>query len=135
MVLIGFSTSWFRLSSERDAERVASLDSCMAPSPARLIAKKWRTFFAAVYMTSSQQALAPRSSSTLDTVHDMLGTLVAGYRTDEVLTCLRQIPARDAVFRPMPDWVSRELVEAYAGKEIRELYSHQAATTELVVKR
>src|ERR1017187_6219355 len=83
-------------------------------------------------MTSSQQALAPRSSTPLDAVHDILGTLVARYRTDEVLTCLRQIPARDPVFRPMPDWVSRELVEAYAGKGIRELYSHQAATTELV---
>ena len=67
---------------------------------ARLIAKKWRTFFAAVYMTSSQQALAPRSSTTLDTVHDILGTLVARYRTDEVLTCLRQIPAREASVSP-----------------------------------
>ena len=83
-------------------------------------------------MTSYQQALAPRSSTTLDTVHDILGTLVARYRTDEVLTCLRQIPAREAVFRPMPEWVSRELVEAYAGKGVRELYSHQAATAELV---
>ena len=83
-------------------------------------------------MTSSQQALAPRSSTTLDTVHDILGTLVARYRTDEVLTCLRQIPAREAVFRPMPDWVSRELSEAYLAKGIKELYSHQAATAELV---
>ena len=83
-------------------------------------------------MTSSQQALAPRPSTTLDTVHDILGTLVARYRTDEVLTCLRQIPAREAKFRPMPDWVRRELVEAYVGKGIRELYSHQAATSELV---
>src|ERR1035438_2051335 len=93
--------------------------------PARLRAKKWRTFFAAVYMTSSQQALAPRSSTTLDAVHDILGTLVARYRTDEVLTCLRQIPARDPVFRPMPDWVSRELSDAYRTKGIKELYSHQ----------
>src|SRR5271169_2400371 len=83
-------------------------------------------------MTSSQQALAPRSSTTLDTVHDILGTLVARYRTDEVLTCLRQIPAREAVFRPMPEWVSRELSDAYLAKGIKELYSHQAATAELV---
>ncbi|MGB8769582.1 MAG: DEAD/DEAH box helicase [Candidatus Korobacteraceae bacterium] len=83
-------------------------------------------------MTSPQQALAPRSSTTLDTVHDILGTLVARYRTDEVLTCLRQIPAREAVFRPMPDWVRAELAEAYRTKGIKELYSHQAATAELV---
>src|ERR1035438_2483603 len=83
-------------------------------------------------MTTSQQALAPRSSTTLDTVHDILGTLVARYRTDEVLTAVRQIPAREAVFRPMPDWVRTELAEAYRTKGIAELYSHQAATAELV---
>ncbi len=83
-------------------------------------------------MSSSQQALAPRSSTTLDTVHDILGTLVARYRTDEVLTCLRQIPARDAKFRSMPEWVRKELREAYVGKGIQELYSHQTATAELV---
>lgn len=84
-------------------------------------------------MTSFQQALAPRPSTTLDTVHDILGTLVARYRTDKVLTCLRQIPAREAVFRPMPEWVSRELSDAYRTKGIKELYSHQAATAELVL--
>jgi DEAD/DEAH box helicase domain-containing protein len=83
-------------------------------------------------MTLSQQALAPRSSTTLDTVQEILGTLVARYRTDEVLTCVRQIPAREAVFRPMPDWVLNELSEAYRSKGIQELYSHQAATAELV---
>ena len=83
-------------------------------------------------MTSFQQALAPRSSTTLDTVHDILGTLVARYRTDEVLTSVRQIPAREAAFRPVPGWVRSELAEAYRAKEIRKLYSHQAATAELV---
>ena len=83
-------------------------------------------------MTTSQQALAPRSSTTLDTVHDILGMLVARYRNDEVLTCLRQIPAREENFRPIPDWVSRELSDAYRAKGIRELYSHQAATAEPV---
>ena len=82
-------------------------------------------------MTPSQ-ALAPRSTTTLDTVHEVLGTLVARYRSDEVLTSVRQIPAREARFRPMPDWVRSELSEAYHAKGIKELYSHQAATTELV---
>ena len=83
-------------------------------------------------MTPSQQALAPRLSTTLDTVQEILGTLVARYRTDEVLTSVRQIPAREAKFRPMPDWVRSDLSEAYRAKGIKELYSHQAATAELV---
>ena len=83
-------------------------------------------------MTPSQQALAPRFSTTLNTVQEILRSLVARYRTDGVLTSVRQIPARDAVFRPMPGWVRIELSEAYHAKGIKELYSHQAATAELV---
>lgn len=67
-------------------------------------------------MTPSQQALAPRSSTTLDTVQEILGTLVARYRTDEVLTSVRQIAAREAEFRPIPEWVKSELSDAYRAK-------------------
>jgi hypothetical protein len=53
------------------------------------------------------QALAPRSSATLDTVQEILGALVARYRRDEVLTSVRQIPAREAKFRPRQSlWLS-----------------------------
>ena len=83
-------------------------------------------------MTTSQQALAPRSGTNLAAVQEILGTLVAPYCTDEVLTAVRQIPAREAVFRPIPNWVRSELAEAYRAKGIKELYSHQAATAELV---
>jgi DEAD/DEAH box helicase domain-containing protein len=83
-------------------------------------------------MTPTQHALVPRSGTTLDTVQEIFGTLVARYRTDDVLTCVRQIPARDAEFRPIPDWVRSELSGAYRTKGIKELYSHQAATAELV---
>ncbi len=82
-------------------------------------------------MTISQ-ALAPRSNATIDTVQEILGTLVARYHRDEVLTAVRQIPAREAKFRPVPGWVASTLSEAYGAKGIRELYSHQAATAELV---
>src|SRR5258708_5510355 len=78
------------------------------------------------------QALAPRSTATLDTVQEILGTLVARYWRDEVLTSVRQIPAREAKFRPMPGWVTSALSEAYRAKGIQELYSHQAVTAELV---
>ena len=83
-------------------------------------------------MTPSQQALAPRLSTTLDAVQEILGALVARYRTDEVLTSVRQIPAREAKFRPVPDWVRTGLSEAYGAKGITRLYSHQTATAELV---
>jgi DEAD/DEAH box helicase domain-containing protein len=78
------------------------------------------------------QFLAPRPATILDTVHDILGTLVAHYRQDEVLTSVRQIPAREAKFRPVPAWVTSALSEAYLAKGIQELYSHQATTAELV---
>ena len=48
------------------------------------------------------QSLAPRSATTLDTVHDILGTLVARYRQDEVLTAVRQIPAEKPSFVRRP---------------------------------
>ena len=82
-------------------------------------------------MTLSE-SLAPRSVAALDTVQEILGTLVARYRKDEVLTAVRQIPARQAKFRPIPGWVTSALSEAYRAKGIQELYSHQAVTAELV---
>jgi len=81
---------------------------------------------------SSSQSLAPRPSSSLETIQKLLGDLVARYRHDEVLTAVREIPARDAKFRPVPGWVASDLSKAYRAKGIQELYSHQAATAELV---
>jgi DEAD/DEAH box helicase domain-containing protein len=80
----------------------------------------------------SSQSLAPRQPASLETVHNILGSLVARYRQEEVLTAVRQIPAREAKFRPVPGWVTSALSEAYRAKGIQELYSHQAATAELV---
>lgn len=83
-------------------------------------------------MATSREALAHRSNFTLDAVHQILGSLSARNHADEVLTCVRQIPAREAEFRPMPEWVQSELCEAYRAKGIEQLYSHQAAAAELV---
>src|SRR2546425_881808 len=80
---------------------------------------------------SSSQSLAPRPSSSL-AIQKLLADLVARYRQDEVLTAVRQIPARDAKFRPVPGWVASTLSDAYRAKGIEELYLHQAATSELV---
>jgi DEAD/DEAH box helicase domain-containing protein len=84
---------------------------------------------------SAFQPLAPRPPASLETVHKILGSLIGRYRQEEVLTAVRQIPARDAKFRPMPAWVTSTLAEAYRAKGIRDLYSHQAATAELVRNR
>src|SRR6201987_200272 len=81
---------------------------------------------------SAFQSLAPRQPASLETVHTILGSLVARYRQEEVLTAVRQIPARGAKFQPTPAWVTSALAEAYRAKGIEELYSHQAATAELV---
>ena len=81
---------------------------------------------------SPSQSLAPRLPASLETVHSILGSLVARYRHEEVLTVVRQIPAREAKFRPMPAWVTSVFSEAYRAKGIQELYSHQAVTAELV---
>src|SRR5271157_1456897 len=78
------------------------------------------------------QSLAPRPPASLETVHNILGSLVGRYRREEVLTAIRQIPAREAKFRPLPAWVTSPLAEAYREKGIRDLYSHQAATADLV---
>lgn len=81
---------------------------------------------------SPSESLAPRTRESLQTIQDFLGMLVARFRGDEVLTDVRQFPARDAKFRPMPAWVTSALTEAYRAKGIEQLYSHQASTAELV---
>src|SRR5437868_13683620 len=81
---------------------------------------------------SASQSLAPRSPASLETVDNILGSLVARYRHDEVLTAVRHIPTREAKCRPMPVWVTGALAEAYQAKGIRQLGSHQASTAALV---
>ena len=78
------------------------------------------------------QSPTSRSAASLETVRDILGNLVARYRRDKVLTAVRQIPAREAKFRPVPAWVASPLSEAYRAKGIQALYSHQAITADLV---
>jgi len=56
---------------------------------------------------SAFQSLAPRPPASLETVHNIFGSLVARFRQEEVL-----IPARDAKFRPLPAWVTSALAEA-----------------------
>src|ERR1041385_5840065 len=81
---------------------------------------------------SAIESLRPVSPLGLETFHNILGSLIARYQQEEVLTAIRKIPAREAKFCPMPAWVTSALAEAYQAKGIGELYSHQASTAELV---
>jgi DEAD/DEAH box helicase domain-containing protein len=80
--------------------------------------------------TSTSHGLAVRPQSTLATVEEVLNALASRYRSDEVLTAIKHIPAREAQYRPVPEWVRPELAAAYRAKGIDQLYSHQAAAAE-----
>ena len=82
--------------------------------------------------TSTSGGLAVvRAGTSLDTFQDVLAGLAARYKTDEVLTAIKHLPARAAEFRAMPEWVRSELLEAYRAKGIEQLFSHQAAAAEM----
>jgi len=78
-----------------------------------------------------QNTIESRPASTIATVQAALASLAGRYQTDEVLTAVRHIPAREAQYRPMPAWVRTEVAEAYRRKGIEKLYSHQATAAEM----
>jgi DEAD/DEAH box helicase domain-containing protein len=81
------------------------------------------------------QSLAVRPAQdaiTLARVREIVEQLAARDRSGEILTAVRHIPAREAKYAPMPEWVRAELVSAYGEKGVTELYSHQAAAAAAV---
>jgi DEAD/DEAH box helicase domain-containing protein len=50
----------------------------------------------------------------------------------ESITAIHHIPAREAQWAPVPDWVRPELEAAYHGKGVARLYSHQARAADAV---
>jgi DEAD/DEAH box helicase domain-containing protein len=80
------------------------------------------------------QSLAVRmaNSNSLARVHEIIDLLASRDPSDEVITAVRQIPARDAQFSDAPLWLRPELTAAYAAKGIAKLYTHQAAAAEAV---
>ncbi len=63
------------------------------------------------------------SCSQIETVVDQLA---ARDRNAELITALHRVPARQAQWAPMPEWVRPELIAAYRDKGVERLYSHQA---------
>jgi len=73
-----------------------------------------------------------RDSVTLARVREIVEQLAARDRSGEVLTAVHHIPAREAKFAPMPDWVRADLTAVYREKGVGQLYSHQAAAAAAV---
>src|SRR5712692_6676480 len=81
------------------------------------------------------QSLAVRpalASASLTRVNEVLDTLASRDDTGEVLTAVRQFPAREAQFAPFPAWTHADLLVAYQAKGIHSLYTHQAAAAEAI---
>jgi len=72
------------------------------------------------------------NSSTLARVTQVLDTFAARDRYGEILTAVRHYPAREAQWAEFPARVHADLRAAYNAKDIRQLYTHQAAAAEAV---
>ena len=68
----------------------------------------------------------------LTEVHKIIGELAPNDQTNQIITAIHRIPAREAEWESMPGWVRSELMEAYRAKGIERLYSHQAEATDRV---
>src|SRR5713101_1608391 len=79
-------------------------------------------------------ALAVRAAaaSSLARVQEILDGFAARDTSGEILTAVRHIPAREAQWAAMPDWIHPNLAAAYRAKGVGKLYSHQAAAAEAV---
>jgi DEAD/DEAH box helicase domain-containing protein len=75
-----------------------------------------------------------RKGAALVDVPQVIAELTSRDRTNEVITAVRQIPAREAQWAPRPDWVKPELAEAYRAKGTVQLYSHQAEAADRIRK-
>jgi DEAD/DEAH box helicase domain-containing protein len=71
-------------------------------------------------------------STAITRIHEVLETFAERDTRGEMLTAVRHFPARAAQWADFPAWVHADLVAAYAGKGIRQPYSHQAAAAEAV---
>ena len=83
-------------------------------------------------MSQSLAVRFAKEAVTLARVREIVEQLAERDHRGEILTAVHHIPAREAKFAPMPEWVRAELAAAYAEKGVAELYSHQAAAVAAV---
>jgi DEAD/DEAH box helicase domain-containing protein len=81
---------------------------------------------------TSRSPGAAQGSGTLACVRDVVEQLALHDRTGEIITAVHHIPAREAQWAPMPEWVRPELAAAYREKGVTQLYSHQASAAAAV---
>jgi DEAD/DEAH box helicase domain-containing protein len=68
---------------------------------------------------------AHRDSTSVQVI-EIIKELAPNDRSNEIITAVHRLPAREAQWASMPDWICPELMEAYRSKGIIQLYSHQA---------
>jgi DEAD/DEAH box helicase domain-containing protein len=73
-----------------------------------------------------------RRGTALVGVREIVDELTARDRTNEIVTAVQHVPAREAQYAPMPEWVRPELAEVYRAKGVVRLYTHQAEAAERV---
>ena len=82
--------------------------------------------------TAADDSASSRESTGITRVHQVLDAFSARDVHGEILTAIRHFPVREARWADFPAWAHADLRTAYAGKGIRQLYSHQAAAAEAV---
>ncbi|HUN62641.1 MAG TPA: DEAD/DEAH box helicase [Candidatus Sulfotelmatobacter sp.] len=87
---------------------------------------------AAVTPIDMAHAQAPRSSTALARVAQVLDTFTERDPHGELLTAVRHYPAREPQWAEFPAWANEDLRAAYLKKGIRQLYTHQAAAAESI---
>ncbi len=75
-------------------------------------------------------SLIRQPGSALAEVHELIKELAPSDQTNEIITAVHRIPAKEAQWASMPQWIRPELAEAYRAKGIERLYSHQAEAAE-----
>src|SRR5713226_4036761 len=77
-------------------------------------------------------AVRAAAASSLARVQEILDGFAARDSSGQILTAVRHIPAREAQWAAMPDWIHPNLAAAYQAKGVGKLYSHQAVAAEAV---
>lgn len=83
-------------------------------------------------MARSLAVRTSKDSLTLARVREIVDLFTGRDRSGEIITAMRHIPAREAKFAPVPEWVRDDLARAYAEKSVTQLYSHQALAAQAV---
>ena len=65
-------------------------------------------------MAQSLAVRPTKDSVTLARVREIVEQFAERDRLGEIITAVHHIPAREAKFAPMPEWVRPELAHAYA---------------------